>query len=173
VKRLEIDALKTTTKGIYMCSQNLLTKVNKIATFQTTPFYYSCYQEAPTGICDSCFSDDLMRLKSGSGVEYGLSWVVDELIEEHLTPINLDELFKQMIDDCYGEEIQVGFLKLSTSIVMKDQDPISWNIAQSEYIDGLEQDEELISFDNRANYYWKYDVMNYIKEAKQEMEEAA
>ncbi len=66
-----------------------------------------------------------------------------------------------------------GFMKLSTSQVMEDQDPVSWDIAQGEYIDGLVQDEELISFDNENTYFWKHDVENYIEEVELEMEEAA
>ena len=154
-----------------MCSTDLLKKLNKIAYFKTTPFCYSCYQEAPTGTCKSCHSDDLMLLKKDSGVEWGTEWIVEELIDENLNPINSEELFEQMIDDCYGEEVQVGFMTLSTSQVMMDQDPIYWNIAQGEYIDGLVQDEELISFDNGSNYYWKNDVENYIEEVELEMEE--
>ena len=78
-----------------------------------------------------------------------------------------------MIDNCYGEQVQVGFLNLSTSQVMKDQDPIAWDIAKSEYIDGLVQDEELISFDNSGSHYWKHDIENYIEEVELEMEEVA
>ena len=156
-----------------MCSTDLLKKLNKIANFKTIPFCYMCYKEAPKGICKSCHSDDLMRLLPDFGCEYGTDWVISELIDENLTPVNESELFEQMIDDCYGEEVQVGFLKLSTSQVMKDQDPIAWDIAQGEYIDGLVQDEELISFDNGSNYFWKCDVENYIEEIELEMEEAA
>jgi hypothetical protein len=123
--------------------------------------------------CKSCHSDDLMRLLPDSGCEYGTDWIISELIDESLKPVNQGDLFEQVIDDCYGEEVQVGFLKLSTSQVMKDQDPVSWNIAQGEYIDGLVQDEELISFDNESTYFWKHDVENYIEEVQLEMEEAA
>ncbi len=98
---------------------------------------------------------------------------VQEPIEESLIPVNESKLFEQIIDDSYGEEVQVGFIKLSTSQVMKDQDPVSWEIAQGEYIDGLVQDEELISFDNENTYFWKHDVENYIEEVELEMEEAA
>jgi len=152
---------------------NLLERLNKIAYFKTTLFCYSCYTKVPTGICKSCLSDDLMLLKVDSGVEYGTGWVINELIEENITAVDKSELFEKMIDDYYGEEVQVGFLKLCTSQVMKDQDPIAWDIAKSEYIDGLVQDEELISFANGGSHYWKYDIENYIKKVELEMEEVA
>lgn len=156
-----------------MCSTDLLQRLNKIAYFKTKPFCYSCYKVAPTGVCKSCHTDDLMLLLPDSGCEFGTSWVITELTDESLTPVNESELFEQLIDDSYGEEVQVGFMKLSTSQVMKDQDPVSWEIAQGEYIDGLVQDEELISFDNENTYFWKRDVENYIEEVELEMEEAA
>ena len=53
---------------------------------------------------------------------------------------------------------------------MKNNDPIYWSMAQSEYVDGLAQDEQLISFDNGSNYYWIHDLESYIDE---NLEEAA
>ena len=76
-----------------------------------------------------------------------------------------------MIEDCYEETTQVGFMKLSTVQVMKDQDPICWDIAKGEYIDGLAEDEQVITFDNGSNYYWIHDLENYIE--KNEIDEAA
>jgi hypothetical protein len=41
---------------------------------------------------------------------------------------------------------------------MKSQDPISWRIARDEYIDELTSDEQIVSFDNGATYYWAHDL---------------
>jgi len=46
--------------------------------------------------------------------------------------------------------------------LVKSQDPISWKIARDEYIDSLEQDEEIISFDGGTNYHWKHDLENLL-----------
>jgi hypothetical protein len=35
---------------------------------------------------------------------------------------------------------------------MKDQDPIAFGIAQSEYMDSLLSDEQVVTFDNGVNY---------------------
>lgn len=67
-----------------------------------------------------------------------------------------------MVRECYPETTQVGFLSLDTVSVMKDQDPIAFNIAEGEYIDSLLQDEQVITFDNGANYYWVNDIEAYI-----------
>lgn len=43
------------------------------------------------------------------------------------------------------------------------QDPISWEMACDEYIDSLEQDEEIISFDNGSTYYWAHDFFRLLR----------
>jgi hypothetical protein len=154
-----------------MCIKDIEQNLESIAYQKTIPFCYSCYKEAPTGICKVCCSDDLMRLLPGSGCEYGTDWVVKELLEENLDAADISDSFEQMIEDCYGETVKVGFLELSTVEVIKDQDPISWGIAKSEYIDGLVEDEQLVTFDNGSAHYWVHDVENFIEE-NLEMEEA-
>ena len=78
--------------------------------------------------------------------------------------IDTEEVFSEMLRDCYPESTQVGFLNLDTVSVMKDQDPIAFNIAEGEYIDSLLQDEQLITFDNGSNYYWMHDIEQYIND---------
>ncbi|PIP96632.1 MAG: hypothetical protein COW00_11915 [Bdellovibrio sp. CG12_big_fil_rev_8_21_14_0_65_39_13] len=147
-------------------------KLESIAYSKSMAFCYSCYKEAPTGTCKSCHSDDLMRLLPDSGCEYGVDWIVKELIEENLNFVDSEEVFEQMIEDCYEETTQVGFMRLSTVQVMKDQDPIGWDIAKGEYIDGLAEDGQLITFNNGSSYYWIHDVELYIEENLDILEEA-
>jgi hypothetical protein len=154
-----------------MSIDEIKTNLEKIAYLKTTPFCYSCYKDAPTGVCKSCLSDDLMRKLENFGVEFGTDWVIEQLLNENLEIVDVSESFEQMIEDCYGEETQVGFLKLLTVEVMKDQDPIAWDIAKSEHLDGYIEDEQVVSFDNGSNYYWVSDVESYIEE-NLEVEEA-
>lgn len=156
-----------------MCIQDIQSTLEKIAFNKTIPFCYQCYKEAPTGTCTFCQSDDLMRLLPDSGCEFGLDWVIRELLEENLEPVDLEEVFEQMIDDCYGETVKVGFMELATVDVMKSQDPVYWNIAKNEYIDGLVDDEQLLTFDNGNTYYWVHDVEDYINENEIDSEEAS
>lgn len=148
-------------------------KLEAIAYTKSKPFCYYCYQEAPSGKCKSCQSDDLMRLLPAIGCEYGIDWIVEHLIEQNLDSVDTDEIFEQMIDDCYGETVKVGFMELATVDVMKNQDPVYWNIAKNEYIDGLVDDEQLLTFDNWNTYYWIHDVEEYISENDTESEEAS
>ena len=58
-----------------------------------------------------------------------------------------------MIENCYPTETKVGWMDISTVDTLKAMDEISWDMAQGEYISSLEEDEELISFDNGSTYY--------------------
>ena len=155
-----------------MCIENIKSSLEKIAFQKTIPFCYQCYKAAPTGTCKTCMSDDFMRLLPEFGSEYGTEWVIEELLKENLETVDAEEIFEQMIEKCYEETTKVGFMEFSTVEIMKNNDPIYWSMAQSEYNDGLVQDEQLISFDNGSNYYWKHDIEAYIEENFEEIEEA-
>jgi hypothetical protein len=53
--------------GLAMKDQ-MYAKLKAVALQKTTPFCYSCYKEAPSGRCQLCESDDLMRYFGGVGV---------------------------------------------------------------------------------------------------------
>lgn len=55
-----------------MCLKNIESNLKTIAYKKSIPFCYSCYKEAPSGVCKTCHSDDLMRLMPEIGCEYGL-----------------------------------------------------------------------------------------------------
>ena len=138
-------------------------KLEQLAFKRTTPFCYGCYIKAPTGVCPECHSDDLMRHLDGVGVEYGTDWVIKHILEEELTPVDIDEIFEESIRQCYPEETQVGWMTFDTVELMKSQDPISWNIARDEHIDSLVEDEQIISLDGGSNYYWVYDLESLVE----------
>lgn len=137
-------------------------KLEQLAFDRTTPFCYGCYVKAPKGVCPHCHSDDLMRHLEGVGCEWGTDWVIKHILQEELTSIDTDEVFEDSIRGCYPEEAVVGWMKFDTVELLKSQDPISWRIAKDEYIDSLEQDEEVISFDGGSNYYWVHDLAHLL-----------
>jgi len=139
-------------------------KLEEIAFKKTVPFCYSCYKEAPTGCCSKCHSDDLMRLRQGSGCEYGIDWVIEELITEALTPVNTSEAFEQSMNDCYPETTTVGWMQLDTVSVMKEMDPVCWDMAKSEWESAEVEEGNIISFDGGSTYFWKSDVESFIEE---------
>ena len=53
-------------------------------------------------------SDDLKRLVEGSGCERGTEWVIEEILKEHLEPVNKEKAFEKIIEDCYPTDTKVG-----------------------------------------------------------------
>ena len=137
-------------------------KLEELAFNRTTPFGYGCYVLAPKGVCPHCHSDDLMRHLDGVGVEWGTSWVIKHILQEELTPVDIEEAFEESVRQCYPEEVTVGWMKLDAVSVMKDQDPISWRCAQSDWESQEEEEGNIISFDNGSTYYWTHEVENLI-----------
>ncbi len=141
----------------------ILKQLTGLAFKLSKPFCYPCYEEVKDAFCLHCGSDDNMRLLEGVGVEYGTEWVIDEILKKELKPIDEKEVFESMIEDCYQDEVQVGWLKLNTLEVLKEISPCDWDLAQDEYISSLEEDEEIMSFDDGSTYYWIYDLENLLE----------
>lgn len=138
-------------------------KLEQLAYNRTTPFCYGCYIDAPTGVCPECHSDDLMRHLDGVGVEWGTDWVIKHILAEELTQVNTEEAFEESVRHCYPETVQVGWMEFDTVSIMKEQDPISWQCAQSEW-ESQEVDEgHIISFDNGGTYYRYTDVEGLLE----------
>ena len=144
--------------------ETIQNQLNKLAFQESIPFCCSCYIKAPTGLCDNCGSDDLMRLVEDSGCEWGTEWVIEELLNKHLEPFNQTESFESMIEDCCSEEIKVGWLNLNTADILKTMDEVSWEMAKDEYIAGLEDDEEIMSFDNGKTYFATSDIEQLLED---------
>ena len=90
--------------------------------------------------------------------------MIEEILKEHLKPVNQEEIFESMIEDCYPMETKVAWMDLNTVDVLKTMDEVSWDMAKDEYIASLEEDEEVISFDNGSSYYWTSDIEELLEE---------
>lgn len=121
----------------------------------TDNFCYGCYQVVEGENCPDCGSDDFMRHMEGVGVEYGTDWVIEELIRQHCEPINEENLYCEMLDECYPM-IEMGCLSWYPSYVMMNLDPIAFRCGVSEYTDGLVQDGEYYEYD--GGYYRLEDI---------------
>lgn len=135
----------------------IMKKLKKMAEDRTIPFCMSCYVKAPKGVCPFCHSNDLAKWMDGVGLDWGLDFAIKHILEEELTPIDMDEVFEDFLRSCYPETTEVGWMNFDTIEVMKSQDLTSFRIARVEYIDSLEADGEIITFDNGSSYYWGYD----------------
>lgn len=141
-------------------------KLNQLALKKSIPFCYGCYKDAPTGRCECCGNDDLMRKISGVGCEYGTEWVIQHILETEFTAADTEEAFEESIRDCYPEETQVGWMTFDTVTLMKSQDPISWKIAQDEW-ESMEEDEgNILSLDNGETYYTTNVIESFLSDLK-------
>lgn len=139
-------------------------KLEQLAFKNTTPFCYGCYKDAPSGRCDDCGSDDLMRHLRGVGCEYGTEWVIKSILESELTPVDMEDAFDEFVRQCYPEEVKVGWMTFDAVDLMKSQDPISWRVALSDWESEQSQEESIVSFDGGANYYNISDIENLLSE---------
>ena len=130
-------------------------KLNEKAYEATTPFCYSCYRDCSDGVCTSCGNDDLMRHLPGVGVEYGVDWVHEHLLDE-IEAVDADSIFEEMIEEFYGDTVKIGFIKLATAKVIRDNAPLDWRMARDEHIDSLIDEETLVDIDGK--YYWASDI---------------
>lgn len=140
------------------------TKLTKLAFKRSSPFCYGCYKEAPIGRCNSCGSDDLMRILPGVGCEYGTDWVIRHILNDEIEAANLEEAFEESVRECYPEETKVGWMTFDTVTLMKEQDPISWRCALSEYESEEDSEGNIVSFDGGSTYYNLYDIEKLLDE---------
>jgi hypothetical protein len=71
--------------------------------------------------------------------------------------------------EVYPEETKIGFLNYDTVSAMKELDPVAWDLAQSEWIDGEEGEENLISFDSGTTYFCVSEVESFISQKEIEL----
>ena len=138
-------------------------KLVELAHKRTTPFCYGCHIKAPKGVCLECHSDDLMRHLDDTGCEWGTEWAIKYILEEELTPIDLEEIFEESVRQCYPEQTSVGWAKFDTVELLKSQDPVAWRCALSEYESQEESDGTIISFDGGITHYWTSEVEKLLE----------
>lgn len=147
-------------------ANELWNSLEAIAEKKSTPFCYQCYRGTETGVCPNCHSDDLMREVKGVGVEYGLDWVVKEILETEIGDLNDQEFaaqYDEMLDDCYNE-IKLGDLTFLPSDVIKKMDPVAYRTGYNDYLDSITEDDLLVTFDNGVTYYEVCKIEEYIQD---------
>lgn len=136
-----------------MNRDQLMEKLTKLAYERSTPFCYTDYIKCPTGVCPICGSDDLMRITENDGPEYGAQWIIENILKEKLTPVDLEKTFEEVHADVYGEEVEVAWCKFSPLEIIKQLDPISWKMAIDEWANQMEEDEVFFTLDEGMTYF--------------------
>ena len=131
-------------------------QLEELAYEETENFCYSCYKIVDGDYCPTCHSDDFMRHLDGVGVEYGTDWVIDHLITEACDPIDEDEIYDDMLDECYPDVV-IGCCSWTASTVLKELDPTTYRVGKQEYFDSLVEDGELWESEE-GEYYRVSDI---------------
>ena len=137
-------------------------KLEQLALKKSIPFCYSCYRQARTGRCITCGSDDLMRELPGVGCEYGTDWIIREILRTELTPVNTEEAFEESVRQCYPETVTVAWMELDTVSVAKEMDPVSWDLARSEWESQEEEEGNMVSLDGGSTYFRFCDLESLV-----------
>jgi len=145
-------------------NEEIFEKLKELAFNRSIPFCYGCYKNAPTGCCEHCGSDDLMRLVPGVGCEYGTDWVIKHIVNTELEAVDLEEDFEQFIRECYPETTKVGWCEFDTVTLLKEQDPVSWRCAMSDYESAEADEGRIISFDGGHTYFNIFDIETLLEE---------
>ncbi len=141
--------------------QTLHARLESAAYKVSDNFCYSCYKVVDGEFCPTCHSDDFMRHLSGVGVEYGTEWVIQHLIEQHCTAVDGEDLFEEVLDECYPE-VTVRCCTFSPSAVMKELDPTCFRIGAQENLDSLAEDSQL--YETGGEYYNTCDIDDMLGE---------
>ena len=145
-----------TTETLCQRLQNLAYKV-------TDNFCYGCYIVVKGDNCPRCGSDDFMRHLDGVGVEYGTEWVIESLLKEHCSPVDGEEQFEEMLNECY-EPVKVGCSQWDAGYVMKELDPVAFRCGVSDY---LADDETFVEFG--GEYYKISDIEAMLEELEENL----
>jgi hypothetical protein len=96
-----------------------------------------------------------MRHLSGVGVEYGTEWVIEHLISTRCTPVDGEEMFADLLDECY-DEVKIGCCTFSPSQIMKELDPTAFRVGTQENLDSLAEDGTL--YEAAGSHYQTHDI---------------
>ena len=127
----------------------------------TDNFCYGCYKVVKGERCPDCGTDDFMRHLSGVGVEYGTEWVIGHLFQTRLTPVDGEELYEELLDECYPE-VKVGEIVYSPSQVIKNMDPLYFQMGTGENLQHLAEDGVLYEYG--GDYYHMHDLDKMLDE---------
>ena len=143
---------------MYITDTELKDKLEALVFDVTDNFCYGCYKVVKADHCPGCHSDDFMRHLAGVGVEYGTDWVIEHLIKEHCSPIDIEEQFEQLLSETC-ETVKIGSLEYDPGYVLRNIDPVAFRCGVS---DMLADDEQYIEVDGQ--YYNICDIENMIEE---------
>lgn len=81
------------------------------------------------------------------------------VVKEELTVIDMDERYRQMLNDCYSfDQIGGPFAYMSADRVLEEMDPVAYRCGFNDWLDG----EEVWEID--GEYYDEREVENILED---------
>jgi len=78
-------------------------------------------------------------------------------ISDNLTPLDTSDMYRTMLEDCYGE-IKIGDLTFSAARIIEELDPTAFRCGEADYVDSL-------SLVEIQGDYYEQDAVETEKEA--------
>ena len=95
-----------------------------------------------------------------------------EAIEDELTPVDLEQLYDEMLDECYSfEKVGGPFKYMLPSRVMSEMLPVDYRCGFNDYVDSRR--DEYASFDNGETYYVRRNLEDLIERVAESLEDEA
>ena len=115
----------------------------------------------------------LLCLEAKQGVEFGTDWLLCEVLREYLTQADTNVSLELSVAESYPETVNIDWINYDTVTAIKVLDPVSWEMAHSEWIDSEDSDGNLVTFDNCSNHYWVFDIERFIAASAANSESAS
>ena len=92
----------------------------------------------------------------------------EKRIVAELDPVDLEQLYRDMLDEC-EPEVKVAGLSFCASRIVEELDPVAFRCGVNDYADGLVNDS--ITEEINGNHYDLREAQDIIDEVECEMEE--
>ena len=94
--------------------------------------------------------------------------VIEHILKKYVEAVDVDLTFEEILTDYYQGEVQVGWMRFDAVTVMKQIDPVWWNLGRDEQLATEFEEGQIISFDNGATHYRTSDIETFIEEYTQQ-----
>ena len=92
-----------------------------------------------------------------------------EAIEDELTPVDLEQLYDEMLDECYSfGNVGGPFMCMQPSRVLKEIDPTAYRCGFNDWMDSYR--DAFASFDNGDTYYDRRELEDLIERVAESLE---
>jgi len=92
----------------------------------------------------------------------------EKRIVAELEPVDLDQLYRDMLDEC-EPEVKVAGLSFCASRIVEELDPVAFRCGVNDYADGLVNDSITEEID--GNHYDLREAQDIVDEVEAELEE--